>query len=133
MKNDGAVKGNLVGVYGTRSADVIMCLIAVLKCGCVYLPIDEIYPDKRVSYIFSDCSPKMIFNCTDAKLDQRFTSFDAKIIDAKGIAVSKTCDGYFHDDSVSSGGSFLLYIYLGNYRLTKGRSQSSAHASQRYT
>ncbi|MFR1348489.1 MAG: non-ribosomal peptide synthetase [[Eubacterium] siraeum] len=120
MKNDGAVKGNLVGVYGTRSADAIMCLIAVLKCGCVYLPIDEIYPDKRVSYIFSDCSPKMIFNCTDAKLDQRFTSFDAKIIDSKGIAVSKTCDGYFHDDSVSSEDPFYCIYTSGTTGSPKG-------------
>lgn len=38
----------------SRGPDLIVSLLAVLKAGCAYVPLDLAYPDSRVAYILSD-------------------------------------------------------------------------------
>ncbi|KAB8154235.1 amino acid adenylation domain-containing protein [Kordia sp. TARA_039_SRF] len=46
--------GQLVGVYLDRSADLLISLLAILKTGAAYVPIDLNYPEERVTYIKED-------------------------------------------------------------------------------
>ena len=39
---------------------MVVGLLAVLKTGAAYLPIDPAYPDERVRYILNDASPLMV-------------------------------------------------------------------------
>ncbi|NUL01705.1 amino acid adenylation domain-containing protein [Streptomyces lunaelactis] len=48
-----------------RSADLVIALLAVLKAGGAYLPIDPKYPSTRLDFIFSDARPTLLL--TDAE------------------------------------------------------------------
>ncbi|MGV9972077.1 non-ribosomal peptide synthase/polyketide synthase [Nocardia beijingensis] len=47
----------LVAVALPRSAELVVALLAVLKAGGGYLPIDPAYPDDRIEYVLDDARP----------------------------------------------------------------------------
>ena len=48
---------SLVAVVMERSADLVVALLAVLKAGGAYLPVDPGYPADRISYLLTDAAP----------------------------------------------------------------------------
>ena len=48
---------SLVAVVMERSADLVTALLAVLKAGGAYLPVDPDYPADRISYLLTDATP----------------------------------------------------------------------------
>ncbi|WP_328973721.1 non-ribosomal peptide synthetase [Streptomyces sp. NBC_00239] len=51
---------SLVGVCLERSADLVVALLAVLKAGGAYLPIDPDSPADRIAYIVQDAEPVLL-------------------------------------------------------------------------
>ncbi|WP_223067485.1 non-ribosomal peptide synthetase/type I polyketide synthase [Paenibacillus caui] len=47
-------KEEAVGVQLYRSADLVISLLAILKAGCAFVPIDPQYPAARMDYIIAD-------------------------------------------------------------------------------
>jgi non-ribosomal peptide synthetase-like protein len=60
LRGLGVRRGDCVGILLPRSADVYVALLAVLKSGAAYVPIDPDYPADRVSYILSDSQAKAL-------------------------------------------------------------------------
>ncbi|KAL6863280.1 putative PKS/NRPS-like protein biosynthetic cluster [Amphichorda felina] len=56
----GTKRGDLVGVALDRSVDLIVVLLAVLKAGAAYVPIDPAFPAERISYMLQDAAPKLV-------------------------------------------------------------------------
>ncbi|MFB7293632.1 amino acid adenylation domain-containing protein [Actinacidiphila glaucinigra] len=61
-----------VGVMHERSVDLVVALLAVLKAGGAYLPIDPAYPQERVSGLLTDAEPVCVI--TSAALGGRLPS-----------------------------------------------------------
>ena len=51
---------SLVAVIMERSTDLVIALLAVLKAGGAYLPIDPDYPTDRITYTLTDATPSLI-------------------------------------------------------------------------
>ncbi|MGA3343289.1 MAG: amino acid adenylation domain-containing protein [Terracidiphilus sp.] len=60
LQSLGVGPDSLVGVYLERSALAIVALVAVLKAGGAYLPIDPAYPSERVAMILDDARPTVL-------------------------------------------------------------------------
>jgi len=56
----GAGPERLVAVYMERSDRLIVTLLAILKSGAAYLPVDPVYPTERVAFILKDAQPKLL-------------------------------------------------------------------------
>lgn len=48
--------GDMVGVFLESSMDLMIALIAILKAGGTYVPLDPNYPSNRLAYMVSDAS-----------------------------------------------------------------------------
>ncbi|WP_405386692.1 amino acid adenylation domain-containing protein [Streptomyces sp. NBC_01102] len=57
LRTLGARPGTVVAVSVPRSADLVVSLLAVLKSGAAYLPLDPDYPARRVAYMLRDAKP----------------------------------------------------------------------------
>ena len=56
LRSLGAVPGQIVGVYLDRSFDSVVALLAILKCGAIYLPLDPKYPKDRLEFMIEDAA-----------------------------------------------------------------------------
>jgi amino acid adenylation domain-containing protein len=63
----GLTPSSRVGVFLDRSADLVIALLAVLKAGCAYIPLDPIYPKERLRHVIEDSRLSvLISNCAYA-------------------------------------------------------------------
>ncbi|KAA0920546.1 non-ribosomal peptide synthetase, partial [Streptomyces apricus] len=56
----GAGPETLVALALPRSGDLVVALLAVLKSGAAYLPIDPAYPSHRLEYILTEAAPGLV-------------------------------------------------------------------------
>ncbi|KQB41366.1 non-ribosomal peptide synthetase [Flavobacterium aquidurense] len=55
-------KGDVIGVFLPKSDFGIISLLAILKLGAVYLPIDTNYPLERINYLIKDSGLNLLIN-----------------------------------------------------------------------
>ncbi|WP_407557430.1 non-ribosomal peptide synthetase [Winogradskyella sp. 4-2091] len=72
------VNDKIVGLSIKRSTDMIVGLLAILKSGCAYLPIDPDYPSQRIDFILKDADINCII--TQQSLSPIFSEFKTDII-----------------------------------------------------
>src|SRR5690606_14840507 len=53
----GAAPERFVAVAMERTVDLVVAVVAVLKTGAAYLPIDHRYPTERIEYLLTDADP----------------------------------------------------------------------------
>ncbi len=68
----------LVGISVERSPEMVIALLAVLKTGAVYVPIDPAYPEERIQYIIEDAGIEILL--TQSELAERFENTSAQKI-----------------------------------------------------
>lgn len=51
---------SIIGIMMQRSPEIIVSIMAVLKAGCTYLPIDPEYPTERINYMLQDSEPSAL-------------------------------------------------------------------------
>ena len=52
----------LIGIYLDRSISMIIAILAVLKAGAAYVPLDPNYPEDRIEYIISDSHEGLVIS-----------------------------------------------------------------------
>ncbi len=57
---DGVGRGDRVGLLLDRSADVIVSVLAVLKTGAAYVPVDPAAPAGRAALVFADTAVRLV-------------------------------------------------------------------------
>ena len=75
----GARPGQYVALLMPRSAQAIVAILAVLKTGAAYLPIDPAQPPQRIDFILNDANP--IAAITTTELCSRLDGFNLAAID----------------------------------------------------
>ena len=99
---------DLVGISLPKSPDMLIAMLAVLKAGGAYLPLDPDYPQEHLEYILTDADPAlMITNSAEEHLP-----FDAKRVihlrDWQERVVAETDDNL---DLPVSGENLAYCIY----------------------
>jgi len=61
----GVTPGTIVGIRTPRSPEMMVGILAVLKAGGAYLPIDPGFPPERIRYMLAECNAKLLL--TDYK------------------------------------------------------------------
>jgi amino acid adenylation domain-containing protein len=89
LLRSGVTPGSRVALCLNRSAEVIVSLMAILKTGAAYVPIDPSYPAPRIKYLVDDCAAPVLLTSRTlaAKLPELQTTIVALDADWASIAI----------------------------------------------
>ncbi|HVF90480.1 MAG TPA: amino acid adenylation domain-containing protein, partial [Blastocatellia bacterium] len=62
LRRSGVGPESVVGLCMERSPDLVICVLAVLKAGGAYLPLDPSYPGDRLAFMIDDARPKVVLS-----------------------------------------------------------------------
>lgn len=62
LHQGGAQRGDLIGLMLERSFELVIALMAVLKAGAAYVPLDLSLPDTRLRAMLDDCQPTVVLH-----------------------------------------------------------------------
>jgi amino acid adenylation domain-containing protein len=62
--NNNVMPGDKVGLALDRSIDMVVALLAILKSGAAYVPLDVTYPQDRLVYMLEDSEAKVLLTST---------------------------------------------------------------------
>ena len=79
LRSLGAGPETIVGVCVERSFDMVIALLAILKAGAAYLPLDPDYPAERLAYMLQDAGAPLLV--TQSALRTRLPAHTARIVD----------------------------------------------------
>ncbi|MCP4152199.1 MAG: amino acid adenylation domain-containing protein, partial [bacterium] len=65
LKKQGAGTGTIVAIMPERTIEMIIALLAILKTGAAYLPIDPGYPRERIDYMLKDSNAGILLKEID--------------------------------------------------------------------
>ncbi|MFD6198493.1 amino acid adenylation domain-containing protein [Mycobacteriaceae bacterium NPDC060252] len=85
LAQKGAGPGRFVALFFSRSTEGILAILAVLKSGAAYLPIDPALPAARIEFMLVDAAP--IAAVTTAALAYRLDGFGVPVLDVDDPAV----------------------------------------------
>jgi non-ribosomal peptide synthetase component F len=85
LADHGARPGVCVALLLPRSAEAIVAILAVLKTGAAYLPIDPAHPAARIEFLLADAAPAAALST--AELRSRLDGHDFLVIDVDDPAV----------------------------------------------
>ena len=83
LAGKGVGPGQCVALLFSRSAEAVVAILAVLKTGAAYLPIDPVLPAARIEFMVADAAP--IAAITTAGLADRLDGCDLLVIDVGDI------------------------------------------------
>jgi len=74
----GVKPDTMVGICVNRSLEMVVGLLAILKSGCAYIPLDPTYPKDRVAYIVNDAKAPVLL--TQESLVPTLPKMAAKLV-----------------------------------------------------
>ncbi|WP_107656420.1 hybrid non-ribosomal peptide synthetase/type I polyketide synthase [Nocardia suismassiliense] len=72
LVDQGAAPETLVGIALSRSLNLVVAIVAVVKTGAAYLPLDPTYPSDRIAWLITDAAPVAVL--TDGTGLQHFSA-----------------------------------------------------------
>jgi len=131
LANEGVGPGDAVGIRLDPGIDMVVSILAILKLGAAYVPLDPAYPAERLAYMVADSGVVLVVAETSAR-DTRTLALDwhrgdITLIsdDAVSTPVDPTALAYIMYTSGSSGRPKGVMVHHGgvaNYVLWMART-----------
>ncbi|MET7766969.1 amino acid adenylation domain-containing protein, partial [Streptomyces sp. NPDC005393] len=122
---------SLVAVAVPRGADAVITLLAIVKAGAAYLPVDPSYPAERIAFMLADAAPALLVTTEETVLPPQApaagtTAVPYLILDAVDTlgALAGLADAALTDDErpapvLPDSGAYVIYT-SGSTGLPKG-------------
>ena len=90
LREKGVGRDSIVGVMTSRSIEMMIAIVGVLKAGGAYLPIDPMYPAERIKYMLEDSGAGVLL--VDNKQAAAGNESSLEIINMQGAEIF-SCGG----------------------------------------
>ncbi|WP_157375985.1 non-ribosomal peptide synthetase, partial [Burkholderia ubonensis] len=105
----GVTAGEYIPIVSSRSSELIVGQLAILKLGCAYVPVDPDLPTERLSFILSDCSPRVVLYRTHEVRESIARNIPWISLDATETADAE-CTSLVDDSKLdSSSAAYVMY------------------------
>jgi amino acid adenylation domain-containing protein len=132
LRERGVGPGEIVGIHLDRSFSLIVAILAVLKAGGAYLPLDLACPDDRLNFMLEDSGARVLL--TEAGLASRFQPHVGQIV-CLDLEVNRLAKFPAENRSVVSQPDAPAYIIYtsGSTGLPKGVSITHLNLARLFT
>jgi amino acid adenylation domain-containing protein len=98
----------VIGIMTSRSMEMIIGMVAILKTGAAYLPIDPTYPNERIEYMIRDSGLKILL--TESAYSAKLEKFDGLIFQMdKQLGQLPKCTSQITQASESHHLAYIIY------------------------
>ncbi len=119
LVGQGVGPGQCVALLFSRSAEAVAAILAVLKTGAAYLPIDPVVPAERIGFMLGDAAP--VTAVTTADLAARLHGYGLLVIDVNDPAVAgQPATALSASAGAGAGGYRVPDLHLGDHRGAQG-------------
>jgi amino acid adenylation domain-containing protein len=110
LRRAGVGSGERVALYLERGTDLIVGLLAVLKAGGAYLPLDVSYPSERLAHMLEDSAPRAVL--TLRRWTETLPSGSARVfvLDAPDTAFAQESDANVDAAGLGLSPQDLAYV-----------------------
>ncbi|MFL6286412.1 MAG: amino acid adenylation domain-containing protein, partial [Pyrinomonadaceae bacterium] len=92
-----------------RSPDLVVAILAVLKAGAAYLPLDPDYPPARISLMLSDASASLLVTSGNLPAGTAEAGLEALLLDRDREAVAAESDGPLPSRARLDNTAYIIY------------------------
>ncbi|MER6079721.1 amino acid adenylation domain-containing protein [Streptomyces sp. NPDC001833] len=103
----GIGRGDLVGIALDRSPDVVVAVLAALKTGAAYVPVDPAFPAERIRQMIDDADPRIVL--TPAAAPANLAEWSTRCLSITDAAGGRPA-GDAADPGVEVGADDLAYV-----------------------
>jgi len=79
LRQLGVQPDDRVGVCARRCPELVVALLAILKAGAAYLPLDPAYPPERLAFMLADATPRAVL-VTDVQAAQALLGNEVTLV-----------------------------------------------------
>src|SRR5262249_15576811 len=84
LRSLGVKENSLVSVAMKRSVEMVVSLVAILKAGAAYVPMDPEYPPDRIAYMLEDSNTAVLL--TQQRVREKLPANDSRVLAVDNIA-----------------------------------------------
>lgn len=108
LRRLGVTTETLVGIHLPRSIDVVVTMLAALKAGGAFLPLDDAYPPDRVAFMIEDAKPLCVVTTSElaARLPEGARTL---LLDAEAGAIEREPATPPPCDAAPSSLAYVIY------------------------
>lgn len=108
LQQQGVKSGDLVGVYQLRSLEMIISLLAILKAGAAYVPLDPELPRQRIIFQLQNADIHIVFS--NSKLQDQYADFGIPVHNVDSlIATLPIVDTQLIPCATSENIAYIIY------------------------
>jgi len=126
LKRQGIKQGARLGLLLDRSANTYVSLLAALKCGCAFVPMDQSFPRERIAFVAEDAKLDMLL--TVGGFRQLVEGVGCRVLDldwaSEAIALEPT-----RRLALSESGDSLCYIIYTSGTTGRPKGVAINHSS----
>jgi amino acid adenylation domain-containing protein len=105
----GAGPGVLVGIYIERSIDMVVAVLATIKAGAAYIPLDPAYPCDRIAFMVEDGSPALVLSQAALRENLPRTTAEVVLLDGDAAVIAQESEKNFQIAYPHDAPIYVLY------------------------
>jgi non-ribosomal peptide synthetase-like protein len=110
LRAQGVGRGTFAAILLPRSKEVYVAMLAILKTGAAYVPLDASYPADRVAYILNDCKVRTVITVTECadRLDPQ--AYQTILLDKSSREITRESKRRLSRSETGTASEDLAYV-----------------------
>nr|QLY89264.1 pseudodesmin synthetase [Pseudomonas sp.] len=118
LRTCGVQPDDRVAIVARRGLDTLVGLLAILKAGAAYVPVDPAHPAERLRYLLEDSAPLVVLS--QGELLARLPALTVPVIDLDAFRWQEQPETNFHVPGLSPANLAYVIYTSGSTGLPKG-------------
>ncbi|QDF36235.1 non-ribosomal peptide synthetase [Bradyrhizobium symbiodeficiens] len=110
LRSRGAGPGTLIPACFERSAEMVIALLGILKCGAAYVPIDPTLPKDRIAAMLADVAPSILLSIQALRAGLPASTAEIVLLDGHADDIARFSGENMNSREVGLNQRSLAYV-----------------------